>query len=251
MSNSRKRIKQNPSLGNKNYLTSLGRINEPPLPISNSHGEIPERLSHLSIDYQLTVRFRVSEIQRREVSLLLSVLTYRAVKFGVTFSDYLGLEHCYNFLIGNKGNPWEIRDSKERLTVLTILTVLKNLRGNPLYLEDRMMLQPEIIEELEPLLIGDRQYGSLKQLYNANRYLELRAVPLEVFYERNENTVRYDSYTRGYKDGGSSAPKKKTRYSSELDGEDSEPELVFPIMEYRKYQTIQFLNLRRFPKRDE
>lgn len=248
MSYSRKKIKQTPSDRKDAYPASLGRITEPPIQISNGKGVLPNELSRLSIDYQLTVRFRISEIQRREVSLLLAVLTYQVSEFGATFSDYLGIEHCVSYLIGNKASAWEIKDPKERITVLSSLTILSQLRGRSLYLEDRQVLDPGIREELQSqLLISKRQWGSLKQHYNASRYLELRAVPLDVYYERNENTQRYDSYTKGYKDGGSAAPRKKTRYSSELDGEESEKEIVFPLLDFRQYQTVLFYDLKRKP----
>jgi hypothetical protein len=247
MSKTRKRIKQSSSSGAVAIEPLLARITEPPIQISN-RSELPSRLSSLSIDYQMTVRFRISEIQRREVSLLLSVLNYKAVHFGVNFGDYLGIQHCVEFLIGNKEDPWEIKDPKERVTTLSSMVILKSLRGQPLFLEDLQNIDPEVSKEIsDELLISSRQYGSLKQHYNANRYLELLAVPLDVFYERRTNAKRYDSYTKGYKDGGSAAARKKTRYSYELDGEDSEQEMVFPLLDYRKYQTINFISLKRKP----
>lgn len=248
MSSIRKKRKLNPSNSNVANQSSFGRITEPPLQISDSERSQYNDLSTISTRFQLTVRFRISEIQRREVSLLLAVLNYEAVNFGVRFQDYLCIEHCVNYLIGSKGDPWEIRDNKERVSTLTSLVILKNLRGQTLVLDDRQSLDKETQEYVsKDLLLTSRQYGSVRQNYNVSRYLTLRAVPLETFMEREDKSVRYDSYCKGYKDGGSAAPKKKTRYSAELDGEDSEKPIEFPLEDYPKYQTIQFLLLTTTP----
>lgn len=245
MAKNRKRLRSenSPNRRDANGF-SRGRITEPPSPSIQGNGNLPNRYTSLSSEFQLTVRFTYSEVKRKDVSILLAVLNYEAVKFGVSLENYLVMEHLLTFLIGSKKSAWEIKEEKERLTSLTSLIILGSLYGNFELQGDRMYLSSKTQEELQNfVLITSRQYGSLKQSYYTSKFVTIRAVPLKVFYERNENTVRYDSYTRGYKDGGSAAPRSKTRYNHTLDGEDSEPEIEFSILNFMKYQTIQFIDL--------
>jgi len=54
-------------------------------------------------------------------------------------------------------------------------------------------------------------------------------VPLDTYEKRSLETQRYSSYTKGYGNGGHVSRVQKTRYDSELDGEESDrdpPELT-------------------------
>lgn len=185
-----------------------------------------EQISQLQSDYHLTVQLRV-RLTRRQVSLLLGVLNYQAVYYGVTFSLYLCLLHLNEVLLGNKIRASEIKDKYERLSVELSQVIIRDLAGKNLFLQDLVKLS----EKTRTLLLNSKGlmtkdvYKSRFTTYRPERLLQLKTVPVDVIIERSGNSVRYSSYCKGYGEGSGTARRGRTPPSPELDGEET-PEWI-------------------------
>lgn len=216
-------------------------------------GEVgTELLSSVSMEYQLTVRTRMN-LSRRQASLLLDILNYQTVYFGINFGMYLAMEYLINSLLGQKLDPLEIGDSKERLTVMVSLILLSSIGGKDLNLVARNEIPQPITQSLieKGLLLNKRVYGSRRQVYRPEVILEIRAVPLSTQFERVKgNSERYSSYCKGYGESHPSARKIRTRPSPELDGE-PEKERNISLADLPTYLVLTQLEVRAKFHREE
>lgn len=218
---------------------------EPPPSLEVKGVGLTEYLSELCMDYQITAR-PLFKLERKGVSLILSVLVNQIVRQGCDFTQYLVCEYLYSWLLGSKQDPLEIRDQNERKTVVLAQTVLKNLRGEWLRLKDKKYLTPNVEDELRKSgwLLNDRTLWSRVSHYRPERWIEVRAVVLDVFLEKERNSEPYSSYCKGYGEAHRTA-RSKTPVSSELDGEPSDrPEVVIPLDELQTVLKFNFLNLK-------
>lgn len=173
-------------------------------------------------DYHLTVQLQV-HLERRQISLLLGILSYQAVHYGVTFGLYLCLLHLNDVLLGNKVKASEIKDKYERLSVLLSQVIIRDLAGQDLSFTDKI----ELSDKTKNLVLNSRGlmtkdvYASRFNHWRPERFLKLRIVPVDVVIERNGNSVRYTSYCKGYGEGTGTARSGRTPQSFELDGEDT------------------------------
>lgn len=213
--------------------------------LSQVSGEATELLSSISMEYQLTVRTHM-ELSRRQTSLLLDILNYQAANFGVNFGMYLAMEYLTNLLLGQKLDPLEIGDVKERLTVMVSLILLSSIGGKDLNLVIRNQIPQPITQRLteKGLLINKRVFGSRMQVYRPENLLEIRAVPLSTQFDRVKgNSERYSSYCKGYGESHPSAHKVRTRPSPELDGE-PEKEKIISLADIPTYLVLTQLEVR-------
>lgn len=182
--------------------------------------------SLLSSDYHLTVQLKV-RLERRQVSLLLGILSYQAVHFGVTFPMYLMLLHLNEILIGNKLRSSEIKDRYERLSVLLSQVIIRDLAGKDLFFNEPQRLSTQTRELLlnSKALMTKDVFKSRFNYWRPENFLRLKTVPVDVIVERSGNSVRYTSYCKGYGEGGRTARREKTPPSFELDGEEA-PEWI-------------------------
>jgi len=179
-----------------------------------------------SSDYHLTVSLLV-RLERREISLLLGVLSYQATHFGVTFPMYLCLLHLNEILIGNKIRASEIKDRYQRLSVELSQLIIRDLAGQELEFGRPLRLSEKtykIIIQSKVLMTYDT-YKSRVNHWRPENFLALKTVPVDVIIERSGNSVRYTSYCKGYGEGTGTARRGKTPSSFELDGEET-PEWV-------------------------
>lgn len=187
-----------------------------------------EVLDLISTEYQLTVRSRM-KLSRRQIGLLLEDCNYRAVCYGVNLGLYLTMEHLSYQLIGQKKDNLEIRDSKERRVVSVTQIILQSLGRTNLLIEEDIQI-PEIIREeiiTRQLIVSSRVFGSRHQIWNPESFIRVLAVPLSTQFERVKGTSeRYSSYCKGYGESHPSAHYKKTKPSSELDGEPEDREYL-------------------------
>lgn len=211
----------------------------PPNPVVRGVQE--PKISQFNFDYQLTVRPKV-ELSRYRISMLLEIVTYECVKYGVGFTSWLTLEWLFSSLIGSH-RVWEIRDINERRVLLAAELVLLTTQNQWLSLDEKETLPSEIREYLlnNRLLCSERTFNSRFEFWRPEKFLEVRAVRMDVFMERESNSVRYSSYTKGYGESSRMGRRQKTRNSAELDGEDDErPEVVLTLSEI---QNLFYLNL--------
>jgi len=203
------------------------------------------KLSELS-DYQLTVRPKV-ELTRYQVSMLLEVACWEVVRGGIDFIGWLTIEYLTTRLQGSK-KIWEVRESTER-RVLTLSTmILLSTQNSWMNLLERESLPQSLLTYLEDsdLLSSDRTLQSRKDFWYPAKFLEVKTVRLDVFLERENRSVRYSSYTKGYGESSRMGRRQKTRSSPELDGEDSErPEVVI----LKDLQNLLYLNLLEIKRR--
>jgi hypothetical protein len=150
---------------------------------------------------------------------------------GLSLSDWMILEYFYSSLLGNKRDPLERKDSREVELLLLLKVVL--LSGTWMGLEDKR----EIPQDVQELLLSSRwvpkgrTVASWRSSYSLKKFLEIRAVLLDVAFERSKGTIRYSSYCKGYGESSHMGRRQKTRPSAELDGE--------PV-DIEKEQTIRF-----------
>lgn len=191
----------------------------PPLP--NTVGNnVSDTISFL--DYHLTVQVKI-HLERRQLSLLLSVLDYQAVHYGVTFSMYLSILHLMEILLGQKTKPSEIKDDYERVTVLVSQIIIRDLTGYALSFQEPVFVSEKtkkLLLQSKGLLSKDT-YKSRFIHWRPERFLALKTVPVDVIIERNGNSERYTSYCKGYGEGTGTARRGKTPRSFELDGEEA------------------------------
>lgn len=174
-------------------------------------------------EYHLTAEIPNSQLSRRELSLLLEVLEYQIVHFGVNLNMLLGLYTLYSKLIGNKREASEINDAKIR-TVCTVAEILlKCLKDFEFSLYNGEFIEIPLAyrDLLGPYLMRKRTYGSRYRTWRPEKFIRIRAVPVSTLFERspNSNAERYSGYTKGYGESHSNAHRQKTKPSAELDGD--------------------------------
>lgn len=204
-----------------------------------------ELLTNL-IDYQLTVRPKV-ELDRYSVSMLLEMTCWEALDRGIDFVLWITIEYLSSYLLGSR-KVWEVRDKNERRVVTLAHLLLLTCQNSWLDLRERIQVPNEIQEYiyLNALISSKRALGSRKSHWVSSKYLEVRTVRLDVFLEREDSSVRYSSYCKGYGEGSSKGRRQKTKPSAELDGEDMErPEVILSL---RDISNLLYLNLMEIQK---
>jgi len=210
-----------PSDSDKGSLSTSCRAPDDSLPTPRSDVVSETRLEILSSDYQLTSRTKIT-LDRRQQSLLLDVLNYQAVHYGVTFASYLFIEMLYSNLVGSKSHPVEVKDEHERRVSFVAHIILQSLSSGDWILlgSDLIPLVETVRSRLlrEDCLMSSHTYDSRCRHWRPEVFLEVRVVRLDVFCERSSGTRRYSSYCKGYGESHRTLHKKKTRPSFELDG---------------------------------
>lgn len=196
---------------------------EQPFGLSNN-----EKTFSCSIEYHLTIRLRYTTLSRRELSLLLDVLNYQAVHYGVNLTMMMAIYDLYFRLLGNKRDSKEIRENKIRLTVSVSELILKVLKNSDFSLSSEEIIElPSEVKRIIQIvggLMSKRTYGSRYRSYRPEKFLEVRIVPVDIqFLTRNKDTSRYDSYCKGYGESHPSTHRSRTRPSAELDGSGESP----------------------------
>lgn len=182
-------------------------------------GSSEEYFGAISFDVQMTVRAKV-DFTRKQLCMLSGLALSEVAREGLSLSDWMVLEWLYSSLLGNKQDYYERKDSKEFELTLLLKVVL--LGGTWMGLEEKRQL-PEDIQKLilsSKLVPSGRTLSSWKQSWDLKKFIEIRAVPLDVLLERSKNTTRYSSYCKGYGESSRMGRRQKTRPSAELDGED-------------------------------
>lgn len=198
-------------------------------------------ISLLSMDYQLTVRPRVN-LTRYQISMLLSTLCFEVVWYGINLSTWLSLEYLTSRLLGSK-KEWEVRDENERRVLISAKILLLTTQTNWIQLEEKTFIPKEIALYLinNNLIPSKRTFFSRIGYWQPSKFLEVRAVRLDVFLEKEKNSIPYSSYCKGYGESSRTGRRQKTRTSFELDGEDSErPEVTLSLKEITD---LLYLNL--------
>lgn len=203
-----------------------------------------EKLSNL-IDYQLTVRPKV-DLTRYHMSMLLELECWKASKNGIDLTSWLIIEYLWERLLGSN-KVWEIRDPNERRVLTLANMVLLSSQNTWLTLGESTQLSESLLTYLKEteLLPSDRTIHSRLDYWRNEKFLEVRAVRLDVFMERESESVRYSSYCKGYGESSSKGRRQKTRPSAELDGEEVRPEVVLTLKEIPNLLYLNLLEIKR------
>lgn len=210
----------------------LQDLTETQTSISESHGmalnrpfgaeeSIENNFAQSNIEFHLTISTEI-DLTPRQMSLLLDVLNYQAVRFGVTFNMVLAMWELYFRLLGNKKSASWISDGKIKVTVSVTEIILRTMKHLQVSLSpgDFYHIPKTVKDILQPGLMSSRTYGSRFKSWRPEKYLRVRIVPVEVrFLERRNNSQPYSSYCKGYGESHPSAHRQKTKFSSELDAD--------------------------------
>lgn len=173
--------------------------------------------------FGLTVREKVV-LTDRQCGLLLDILNYQAVHFGVTFNSYLAMFHFYSKLCKNR-KASEVTNVSYLVTVMVTELILETFRDFlfPLNPGEMAHLPERVKEILKEGLISKRTYGSRFTCWRPENFLSVLTVPVESrFLDSVRNSSPYISYCKGYGESHPSAHRHKTKFSSELDANASE-----------------------------
>ena len=220
----KKKRKLNLSLDHHPLESSRGSESSARLPSNYSpptfaiQGSSEEYFGAISFDVQMTVRSKV-HFTRKQLCMLSGFALSEVAEKGLSLSDWMILEWLYSNLLGNKQDYFERKDPREFELALLLKIVL--LGSTWLGLEGKVQL-PEDIRELilnSKSVPKGRTKASWQQHWDLKKFLEIRAVPLDVLMERSKSTIRYSSYCKGYGESSRMGRRQKTRPSAELDGE--------------------------------
>jgi len=180
-----------------------------------------QSLSSTSIEYHLTIQITNSSLGRKELGLLLGVLNFQAVHFGMNFNMVMAMYELYFKLLGNKRKSTEIREGQLRL-VLTVTEILLKTVGKlgfSLYPKEVLIVPDHIKDILKRGLMSRRTYGSRYRTYRPEKFLRVRIVPVDIqFLNRRKDTEPYSSYCKGYGESHPSAHSQRLKPSAEYDG---------------------------------
>jgi len=182
----------------------------------------------LNTDINLTASYRL-KLTSRQKSLLLSILNYQSVNFGINFNMMLCIYYIYLDLLGNNKEATGVSDEYIRLTLTVSESILRYIGKFQLSLDPGqvMLIPTQLKEVLSPYLMSKRTYGSRFTSWRPEKFLSVRAVPVDIqFLERRTNSEPYSSYCKGYGESHPSARVSKTKPSSELDGTDPQVEIM-------------------------
>jgi hypothetical protein len=194
-----------------------------------------------TFSFHWTVRMRVTHMTDRTASILLKVLVCQQLINGIDFTGYIAIEYLVSYLMRGKLDVLEIREEKDRQTVMLGTLILSCVRGTWINLIDRISISPAVINDIASTgwLPTKRTLASWKEYFRPESFLEVLTVPLEAYGERETSSIRYSSYTKGYGNGGHVSRTKKTPYSSEIDGESTDREPPdFNLQEIEQYNRI-------------
>jgi len=177
---------------------------------------------NLSIESHITIRPKV-ELSRKRISLLLEQEIVRVNTEGMNLLDYFLFEWCLNYLIGSS-KIHEIKLEKMSTAVLAAHTILVQYRENWNLLYQTTQLHPDLKNLIDDIFgkYSDRKYQGRRSIYQLEKFLEVKIENVNSVFERSQNSIRYSSYCKGYGESGRSVRRQKTKYSPELDRDDSE-----------------------------
>jgi len=174
-----------------------------------------------NIEFHLTIQLKM-HLSPRQLSLLLDVLNYQAVRFGMNFNMVLAMWELYFRLLGNKKSAAYVSEGKIKVTLTVTEILLRTMKHESISLSpgDFYHIPKSVKDLLRPGLMSHRTYGSRFKTWRPEKYLHVRIVPVEVqFIEHSQDSQPYISYCKGYGESHPSAHRQKTKISPELDSD--------------------------------
>lgn len=186
----------------------------------------------LSIESHITISPLV-ELSKKRISLLLEQEVVRVATEGFSLEDYFAFEWMLNYLVGSS-QIHQVQGKKMSTICYCANLILLAYRGNDNLLYSKSKIFSDLKEFIDENLgcLADRKYRGRGQIYNLEKFLSVKIEDVDSYFERRPGTIRYSAYCKGYGEGGRSVRKQKTRYSYELDRDDSEP----PLEEFNSFE---------------
>lgn len=243
--------KRNPSGTIQNSLLPVRRVTgflpgttTPPSPkLSSLRESKTDKGLTLSIESHLTI-YPLVELSQKRVSLLLEQEIVRVATEGFSLEDYFAFEWMFNYLVGSAVDIRQVRGKKMSTVVYCTYLILLAYQGTENRLYQKSKLHPELSNLIEEIFgcLSDRKYQGRRDIYFREKFLGIKIEEVNSYFERRPGSVRYSAYCKGYGEGGRSARKQKTRYSYELDRDDSEqlPEEFYSNWKEIHYQEDLF-----------
>jgi len=206
-----------------------------------------------SLDVNLTIQLKVTEITRKQITLLAGQCLYEVLTEGVSLGDWMVLEFLYSYLLGPKTDVLFINNQKEIEIAYLLKIVLKSTTW--LGLEGKVQLPQDVQDILRESrwVPNKRTFQSRKEMFRLSKFLRVRIVPVDDLLERSRGTIRYSSYCKGYGESSRMGRCQRTRPSAELDGEavDLEKEnlIKFSLLEIERLLRLVQLEIKYSSKR--
>lgn len=183
-----------------------------------------EKTFSLSLESHITIFAKV-ELSRKRVSLLLEQEIVRVCSEGLSVLDYFSFEWMLNYLVGSQ-SLHKVNGKKMSTVVYGAHLILLQYKDNWNLLYQKAPIHKELKETLQEIFgtLSDRKYQARKTIYDLEKFLLVKIEDVNSIIDRSQSSVRYSSYCKGYGEGGRSARHQSTRYSYELDRDDSETE---------------------------
>lgn len=199
-----------------------------------------------SVDVNLTIQLKVKEFTRKQATLLAGQALYQVAHEGLTLGDWMVIEFLYSYLLGQKLEPFKVKNLKELELLLLLKVVL--LSGTFIGLVEKVQLPEDILLLLEnsKWVPNKRTWFSRKDLFRLDKFLYVRIVPVDDLIERSKDTIRYSSYCKGYGESSHMGRRQKTRPSYELDGEpvDLEKEVEIPLSSIDTFLQLALIEIK-------
>jgi len=223
------KVSETANLKEESHQMTLNR------PFGVSEGKA-EALSY-SIEYHLTAQLTNTSLTTSHLSLILEILQYQAIFFGMNFNMILAMYELYFRILGQKRSSKEIKEPKIRLTLVRSEIMFKITRNHDWNLgsDEFFHFDGQIITQLKKGLMSRRTYGSRFRLWRPEKFVTVKAVPVDIlFLKRKDSSQPYSGYCKGYGESHPSAHFKKTPPSAELDGADVEFGLAEEIFLFQR-----------------
>lgn len=191
----------------------------------------------LSIESHVTIYSKV-ELSRKRISLLLEQEVVRVASEGFCLDDYFAFEWMLNYLVGSQ-SVHEVNGKKMSTIVYCANLILLSYRNSENFLYEKSEIYSDLKEFIAENFgrLSDRKYRGRGDIYSREKFLFVKIEDVNSYFERKPGSVRYSGYTKGYGEGGRSARKQKTRYSYELDRDDSE---IIPEEFYSNWKELHY-----------
>jgi len=246
----KKKMKVQSSLSNKPPLLRKKRSGLLLGPASDDSLTTPRKnlkkeIEPKEIAVLITVRTKLT-FNRRQLCLVSGHFLRKVLSEGINLNDLILAESLLSFLLGQKLSPIDLKDERELELALALQSIIFGVKD--LTLEDKKV---EISERIRSFLNtsrfipAKRTAGSWSQKYSVEKFFSVRAVSEEELFSKSSHSIPYDSYCKGYGESHPSRTHQKTRYSSELDGEEvdfeRERSIFIPLRSIRFYLLYQDL----------
>jgi len=164
-----------------------------------------KNLANFSSEFQMTIRPLVN-LKPTALSILLKSAVIEACHNGVDISLYMAMFFLLELARSRLLHSQSDREYSHLAQAVCLgeLVLLSVGREGWLTLTSRDQVHPNMVKAIAKSgwLPNRRTLNSWRERYAIESFLEMRIVPLEQFLEKEDKTIPYSSYTKGYHESG-------------------------------------------------